>query len=93
MLFNILHVEGPVRLLREACRALTPGGRAGIIHWKHDPETPRGPSLAIRPGPEQCRDWAEQAGLRLVRFEDLCCCSWHWGMVVERPGGWPSISR
>lgn len=85
MLFNILHVEEPEALLRETLRVLAPGGRAGVIHWKHDPATPRGPSLAIRPTPEQCRAWAEASGFRFVRNEDLCCCSWHWGMVLERP--------
>jgi ubiquinone/menaquinone biosynthesis C-methylase UbiE len=85
MLFNILHIEESDLLLRETCRVLAPGGKAGIIHWKQDAATPRGPSLAIRPRPEQCRQLAELAGLRFVRNEELCCCSWHWGIVVEKP--------
>ena len=85
MLFNILHIENPVELLREALRALAPGGKAGIVHWRSDIETPRGPSRSIRPTMEQCRAWGEQAGLEFVRYESLCCCSWHWGLVMRRP--------
>ena len=85
MLFNILHVENPVALMREACRALAPGGKAGIVHWRSDVETPRGPSMPIRPTAEQCQTWGELAGLEFVRYESLCCCSWHWGLVMRRP--------
>jgi SAM-dependent methyltransferase len=85
MLFNILHIENPVKLLREAYRVLAPAGEVAIIHWRSDIETPRGPSLEIRPTAEQCRLWGEQAGLEFVRYESLCCCLWHWGLVMRRP--------
>lgn len=85
MLFNILHIEDPVALLREAYRALIPGGTAAVIHWRTDIPTPRGPSPAIRPQPLACQAWAETAGFRFVRNEALCCCSWHWGIVLNKP--------
>lgn len=85
MLFNILHIENPVGLLREAHRALTPGGLAGVIHWRNDLPTPRGPSPDIRPTAEQCREWAEEAGFEFVGYKSLGCCSWHWGLLMRRP--------
>jgi ubiquinone/menaquinone biosynthesis C-methylase UbiE len=66
MLFNILHAEDPLALLREAVRVLSKDGQLGIMHWNYDLTTPRGPSMAIRPRPEQCRAWAEKAGFRLA---------------------------
>ena len=55
MIFNLLHLEQPVSLLREAYRTLQHDGMLSVIHWRSDIPTPRGPSLAIRPTPEQCR--------------------------------------
>ena len=88
MLFNILHVECPDVLLREAFRVLSPGGKLGIVHWNYDPNTPRGPSLEIRPRPEHCRQWAEQAGFRLLEPGIIDLPPYHYGMVLEpQPGG------
>jgi SAM-dependent methyltransferase len=84
LLFNILHIEDPVGLLKEAHRVLRVGGQVAIIHWNHDVRTPRGPPLIIRPRPEQCRAWGEEAGLRWVRNESLVGSPWHWGMLLER---------
>lgn len=85
MLFNILHAEEPMQLLREAARILSSGGLLGIMHWNYDPTTPRGPSMAIRPRPEQCRAWAEQAGFRLDGTGLIQLPPYHYGMVMNRP--------
>lgn len=83
MLFNILHLEEPGLLLGEAARILKDGGRLGIIHWNHDPKTPRGPSLDIRPRPEDCVRWAQTAGFSESRLFDLK--PYHYGIVMRRP--------
>ncbi len=84
MLFNILHAEQPERLLRESHRILAPGALLGIIHWNYDPTTPRGPSMEIRPRPEQCRDWAIKEGFRLLPPGIVNLPPYHYGMTLER---------
>jgi SAM-dependent methyltransferase len=78
LLFNILHCEEPAKLLRQAADALNPGGRVLVIHWQHR-QTPRGPSLDIRPRPEQIVDWAAQAGLR-SDGKTIDLPPWHYGL-------------
>ncbi len=78
LLFNILHCEEPVRLLRHAADALNPGGAVLAIHWRHDIATPRGPATEIRPSPWQIAGWAAEAGLRASDAMDLP--PWHYGL-------------
>ena len=86
MLFNILHAECPDKLLREAYRVLVAGGKLGIVHWNYDTTTPRGPAMAIRPRPEQCREWAESAGFSLLPPGIINLPPYHYGMALERTG-------
>lgn len=84
MLFNILHAENPGGLLEEAFRVLRPGGKVAVIHWVHDAATPRGPALSIRPRPEDCRRWLEQAGFRLL-VRPIALPPYHFGVVGRKP--------
>jgi SAM-dependent methyltransferase len=81
LLFNILHCEQPVNLLRHAHGALREAGEALVIHWRHDISTPRGPTADIRPTPEQISTWARAAGLKGQEVIDLP--PWHYGMILE----------
>ena len=85
MIYNLLHLENPVGLLREAWRLLAAGASLSVIHWRSDIPTPRGPSLAIRPTPAQCRNWLTEAGFRQVTTVDLtAACPYHFGLLVWR---------
>lgn len=85
MLFNILHAECPEVLVEEAWRVLRPGGRLAIMHWRYDSATPRGPSMAIRPHPEQCRGWAEKAGFVACSCDVVDLPPYHYGLVMRKP--------
>jgi len=73
-----------VTLLRTAARCLQPGGRLFAIHWRHDPATPRGPSLSIRPRPQQIIAWAEESGMLDLARDVLDLAPWHYGLVFAR---------
>jgi SAM-dependent methyltransferase len=84
LLFNILHCDDPVAMLRHAAAALAEGGRVLAIHWQYGP-TPRGPSMEIRPRPEQIVGWARDAGL--IQAENVMeLPPWHYGVAFTRAG-------
>ena len=85
MLFNILHAENPMELLKEAFRILKPGGKAGIIHWIYSSTTPRGPSMDIRPKPEQCIEWIKLAGFT-IKSDVISLPPYHYGIIGEKSG-------
>jgi SAM-dependent methyltransferase len=87
LLFNILHGEEPECLLAQAARVVRPGGRVLVIHWRYDPATPRGPSMDIRPRPEQIIEWARKT--RMLRFvaPALDLPPWHYGLRFVRTAG------
>ena len=82
-LFNILHCEQPVKLLAEATRVVRPSGFVHVIHWRYDPATPRGPSMEIRPRPEQIGNWAKEAGLVASSEGILELPPWHYGIRFQ----------
>jgi SAM-dependent methyltransferase len=81
LLFNILHCERPIELLRHALNALRPDGQVLVIHWRFG-ETPRGPSLDIRPRPEQIIQWARKSDLEPVG-EVIELPPWHFGLRFQ----------
>ncbi|MCC6695911.1 MAG: class I SAM-dependent methyltransferase [Candidatus Hydrogenedentes bacterium] len=84
LLFNILHCEEPARLLTEAARVVRPGGYVLAIHWRCDVETPRGPSLDIRPQPERIVSWARDTSLLKHDGLILDLPPWHYGLRIQR---------
>jgi ubiquinone/menaquinone biosynthesis C-methylase UbiE len=82
MIYNLLHIEEPLTLLREARRVVKAGGILSVMHWRNDVDTPRGPPIEMRPSPEQCRTWMHGAGFRGVRLVDLGdVCPHHFALL------------
>ncbi|MFP6659490.1 MAG: methyltransferase domain-containing protein, partial [Pirellulales bacterium] len=82
MLFNLLHAEHPEQLLQEAFRILRTGGLLAIMHWNHDSDTPRGPSMDIRPKPDDCVRWATATGLTIL-FSHIDLPPYHYGIIAQ----------
>jgi len=83
MIYNLLHIEQPELLLKEARRILKPGGTVSVIHWRSDIETPRGPSLDIRPTAQQCIAFGEGVGFTQAEVVDLGeSAPYHFGLIL-----------
>ncbi|MEI6820610.1 MAG: class I SAM-dependent methyltransferase [Bacteroidota bacterium] len=83
MLFNILHHDSPDEFLAEAYRILKPNGKIGIIHWRSDISTPRGPDYSIRPKPEQIIEWLDKRKFN-VEKEPIVIEPYHFGMIISK---------
>lgn len=83
MLFNILHHDSPADFLVEAHRILKVNGKVGIIHWRSDISTPRGPDLSIRPKPEQIIQWIDKLNFGLYK-EPVIIKPYHYGLIISK---------
>lgn len=83
MLFNIMHHESPKEFLNEAHRILKPQGKLGIIHWRSDIETPRGPDLTIRPKPEEILLWVDEAKFTILK-SPVTLKPYHFGLILSK---------
>ncbi len=83
MLFNILHHESPLDFINEAYRVLKPEGKIGIIHWRSDITTPRGPDLDIRPKPEQIIDWFDKQKFHIDK-QSFIIEPYHFGLIIRK---------
>lgn len=81
-LFNILHCEEPLKLLKKSYDSLRNGGKVLVIHWIYDEKTPRGPSMEIRPKPSEIIKWGNQTSLTLVKEVDIK--PYHYGLVFVK---------
>lgn len=80
-LFNILHCEEPINLLKNTYKILNYNGRIGVIHWKYE-DTPRGPSMKIRPDPDKIKDWALSVGFTFEKQVELP--PYHFGLIFSK---------
>lgn len=84
LLFNILHAEHPIPLLRTAAEITKPGGHVLAIHWRHDIQTPRGPSMNIRPSADDIANWGEATEILEVAQREIALPPWHAGVRMRR---------
>jgi ubiquinone/menaquinone biosynthesis C-methylase UbiE len=83
MLFNILHAEKSAAILDEAFRILKREGKIGIIHWNYDSSTPRGPSMTIRPKPEELKSLLIKSGFSIIKY-NVNLPPYHYGILAQK---------
>jgi SAM-dependent methyltransferase len=81
LLFNILHFDGRSLLLEEASRLLRPNGVVAVVHWRRDIETPRGPSVDLRPDQQTILDSIRGLDLSL-NGNGTILEPYHWGIKL-----------
>ena len=75
--------HGEVYFFKDCHRILKPKGRIGIIHWRSDTATPRGPELSIRPKPEQIVEWIDKLKFD-IEIPPLILEPFQFGLVVAK---------
>jgi len=83
MLFNILHNDLPDLFFKEANRILKPEGKVGILHWRSDISTPRGPDLSIRPNPDQILLLADNHKFSVYKAPFIIE-PYHFGLILSK---------
>ena len=83
MLFNIMHHDSPEDFLIEAYRILKPKGKIGIMHWRSDILTPRGPDLSIRPTPDQLLQLIDKRKFNIDK-KPFVIKPYHYGLVISK---------
>jgi len=83
MLFNILHAEKSGDILKEAFRILKRTGKVGVIHWSYDASTPRGPSMSIRPKPEDLKSMLIKSGFSIIKYS-VNLPPYHYGILTQK---------
>lgn len=85
MIYNLLHLKNPLKLLKEANRILKKDGIISIIHWRSDIKTPRGPTLDIRPKPKDCEKYLKEVGffdIENIAIADIA--PYHYGIIAKK---------
>ena len=80
-LFNILHCENPINLLQGVYDVISSNGKLGIIHWNYE-NTPRGPTLDVRPKKESIIEWCQSVGFELTGTFDFK--PYHFGLLFKK---------